>query len=572
MNTLNKSTLLALSLLSTALAHADRTSMAVTGQRFISNASEATIDGLVSDGYRMHDIEITSTSPLRFAGSFVKNEGAYEKAWWWTANKTHAQLAAFMAERNARMIDMEITTVNGQKRYAGTFIKNVGDDQANWQAVENLTWAQLQNAVNAYNGRIIDLDVQASNAGNRFSAVMVKNTGSHFKNFTYFSGRTLAQVNQLVGQSGQQLIDLERINGTTFAGVLESNPGWISWYQVGRTWDQLQRDQQQFNARVADIEHYSQNGALRYNYILINNCNALETRVGQLLRNGTDGVRGFYIRRVGGPRLAQLMADYRFYPASSIKMLEHMYWSWRVQNGLSQNTNVRIYTNHTADTHPANSLFANQSLITTQQNMMFNSSNQDANALQEAASPWNGANGRSVIMTFAQNVLGLDNDIQLNHKFADGGMSNNPYNVATGREYGLMMEKATDGSVFNANGFAYLRNNMLNETSNASFANGVRAIANQEGALLGMTQPEINTWWAQVRLIWKGGNNGTTNVSSVAHAILPMMANGRVQMRAYVLNAFIESAQNNTFGANGASATILPELLREEIRAGLASW
>jgi len=329
----------------------------------------------------------------------------------------------------------------------------------------------------------------------------------------------------------------------------------------------------QYNARAVDVDRFTVNGSSRYNYVLINNCNALETRVGQMMRTGSDGKMGFYVRQVGGPRLGQLMADYRFYPASTIKLLEHMYWSWRVQNGLSQNTNVTTYPQTSQnDIHANNETTSIKSLIAAQQNMMYNSSNVDANALQDAAGGGNGVTGRNAIMSFAENVVGLDDDIQLNHKLADGGMSNNPYNMATGREYGLMMEKATDGSIYDLNGFAYLRANMLNETFNSGFRAGLRTILNQEGALAGKSNAQINNYWSLVRVLWKGGNNGTTNISSVGHAILPKNENGRVQMRQYVLSAFIEGATNNTFGGGGASNVLLPELLREQIRAGIQSW
>ncbi len=555
------------------LAMADRTSTDEIQQRFASNATEATMDEVIGDGYRLIDLEITSTSPLRFGGAFVKNTGSYKKDWWWTANKSHEGMEEFIKDHNARPIDIEINTVDGKKRYAGTFIKNAGDDKVDWMAFEELDFDQLKKKQDEYDGRIIDLDVRSTKDGRRFSGVMIKNTGKFKKGHVFFSNKSASEIKKMASDNKMQLVDIERIDDDSFAGVLESNPGAPWWFLVGRTWEQLQQDQAQFNSRVIDIERVEVNGKARYDYILINNCNPLETRVGEMLRDGANGVRGFYLRQIGGDVLAKLLPDYRFYPASSIKMLEHMYWTYQVdKKGLAQNTNIKIYTNHTNDTHPNSDTFTLQSLIQTQQSMMFNSSNVAANALQDAAANGDGAKGRAAIMKFAKDILGLDDDIQLNHKLADGGISNDPHNMMSGRESGLMMEKAVDGSVYSANGFTYLHDNMLNETNNSGLSSGLRGVVNQEGQKLGLSNSEINDYWSRVRLMWKGGNNGTAQITSVAYAALPFKSGNRIGSKRYVMCAFVEQSTTNTFGAGGASGTILPELLRDTVRDGLKGW
>jgi hypothetical protein len=554
-------------------ALANRTSTVETDHRYGANLSVSDINGLVADGFRMHDIEVTQASPLRFSASFVKNSGSYAKAWWWTADKTAAELLAFMNERNARCIDLEVYTVNGSRRYAGTFILNSGDDAVGSQLFEQYTFNQLQSQLNAYNGRLIDLDVRDSKGERRYSGVMIKNSGAFAKSSVFFGNRTKAEVDQLVAQTGMQLVDLERIASNRYAGIMESNPGAAWWYQVGRSWSQLQMDVGQFGARVADIERYSLNGENRYNAILINNSNALETRVGQQMRAGTDGITGFYARQVGGPILAELLPDFRFYPASTIKMIQHMYWCDRIDQGLSALSNIRIYNNSTADTHGVSDPFTLRSIQLTQRNMMLVSSNSDANALQDAAANYNGVAGRKAIMDFAYDVVGLDADIQLNHKFADGGIQNDPYNKGTAREFSRMMERAMDGTFLSPEGTTYLRANMLNESNNSGLRNGLRTVVFQEGQAAGRTNANILNYWNLVELNWKSGNNGTTNVSSAGWVRLPFVgSNGRIGLRTYVASGFIEGASVNAFGFDGIATTAMPELLREQVRATMATF
>ena len=43
-----------------------------------------------------------------------------------------------------------------------------------------------------------------------------------------------------------------------------------------------------------------------YSFVMINNSNDITSRVGELLRNGTDGTKGLYLKEVNGTVLANL--------------------------------------------------------------------------------------------------------------------------------------------------------------------------------------------------------------------------------------------------------------------------
>jgi hypothetical protein len=74
-------------------------------------------------------------------------------------------------------------------------------------------------------------------------------------------------------------------------------------------------------------------------------------------------------------------------------------------------------------------------------------------------------------------------------------------------------------------------------------------------------------------LNWKSGNNGTTNVSSAGWVRLPFVgSNGRIGLRTYVASGFIEGASVNAFGFDGIATTAMPELLREQVRATMATF
>lgn len=569
------SSIFCLALCAATSAWADRNNQTPTEERVASNVSEAEIDNLVEQGFRMHDIEVVSTSPYRFTGSFVRNSGTYAKAWWWTADKSFAEIESFAKSRNARITDLEVYVVNGQRRFAATMIANTGADASGWWIFDNVSFKDLEIIADDLNARVYDIEVRETSQDRRYSGVLVSNSGSKKKGWLAFANRTAAELSALIASKKMRLVDIERAPSGRFSGVLESDSArW--WYQTNRTWEEMNLAAGQFGARVLDVERRVVDGQSRFDYILINNCNALTIRMGDILRAGTDGVRGFYLRQIGGQTLGALLPDFQFYPASSIKVLEHFYYSYRMDAlGMSPLTLVPIYSDHLNDTHPANgsTIVNNQILQTTLQQMMVNSNNQSTNALQDFAGNGNGVNGRTAINTFKQNFLGLGDSFRIHHKFGGLGEDNDPANVATLRNFGLLYEAASDGSVISDNGFTTFRANMLSEANNTGLRLGVNTVIQQEGQSLGMTAAQINQFTAQVLTCWKPGNwEGSRFVVNAGWVELPALdPRGRPSPCQYVVGAFIHDSANNTFGT-AVSIPILAESMREEIRKALQTW
>lgn len=568
------STIFGLSFALCGSAFGNRDSSEITDHRYVANASVQTVKELIDDGFRLHDIEITSAEPMRISGSFVKNSGSYAKGWWWTTDKSFGELMDFAKDHNARPLDIEAYEVKGKRKFAGTFISNTGSDAVEWKIFDSKSFNEVDELTSQFHGRIIDVDGEVSGSSRTYSGVMIKNSGAFNKPWLFFANRTGKEVEKLISQNKMQLSDIERVQNDSYSGILEkSNDAW--WWQVGKTWEEMQVSVKQFGARVIDIERYEVNGKALFDYVLINNSNDLETRIGNLLRSSTDGARGFYLREVGGSLLGDLMADYKFYPASSIKTIENAYWAYRVDKfGQLPTFQVPVYANDGADTHPKTEKTKMQSLLVTQQNMMWNSSNADTNALQDAAGSGNGVTGRQAIDQFKTSVLGLDGDLKINHKFGVLGPKSDVPNVGTLREYGRLYEVITGGTVFSASGFNYLRSTMLNESNNSGLTVGLRNVVIQEGTALGMNQAQRTAFFNAARFIWKSGNfNGTTYISCAAEVELPFKnKRGGMDVHRYVVAAFADEVTKTTFGTGSMSGTVLPEILRGEVRKAMATW
>jgi D-alanyl-D-alanine carboxypeptidase len=57
----------------------------------------------------------------------------------------------------------------------------------------------------------------------------------------------------------------------------------------------------------------------------------LHVSVASFLRLNTDGTTGFYLKRVGGNVIMNQNESFIFYPASTIKVMEHLHAMRRVQ-------------------------------------------------------------------------------------------------------------------------------------------------------------------------------------------------------------------------------------------------
>lgn len=575
MNRITPYTLPILALGAVAMAHADRDTESPVAHMYASNRTVAEIEAIIADGFRMHDIEVSSVDPYRLSGSFVKNTGDYAKTWWWTANRTGTDFTNFHSSRGARCLDIERTVTPAGVRYSGTFIRNAGADARPWWIFENLTMAQAQSLANTRNARLTDVDMMGTVSGvRRYVGIMIGNAAPNNRTWGAFDGLTSTQVTQLLS-GNRRFTDIENVGPDRYSGIWEGRNGRLSWLRFGRTWEQLQFDARQRKARVIDIERTLVSGQSRFDYILMNNANPIETQVGEYVRNSTNGTVGFYLKRLNGPVIAQLMESEPFYPASTIKVLEHAWASYRVGRfNLPVNTPVRNYNDHTSDTHPANgsTVAFTLPLSTVARRMMINSDNQATNAIQDFAGNANGVAGRTAINTFKASVLGLNADVHLWHKFGAGGPANNPANRGTAEQMAEIYRLAMSTDLLGANGRIFFLGNMLNHTNNSGLMTAVNQVVNQEAASLGMSNAQRDQFRAQIAAAWKAGNwAGSQWVSNAGWLRLPYrMPNGTVSSRTYVMCAYIDNATTNN--VSSISIEVLGELLRGEIRMALDSF
>jgi hypothetical protein len=74
---------------------------------WMHDATAATVDARIAEGYRLFRLNVASASPLRFSAAFVRNEGLYARnGAGWAHGRTRAQVLAISADPARRIVDV----------------------------------------------------------------------------------------------------------------------------------------------------------------------------------------------------------------------------------------------------------------------------------------------------------------------------------------------------------------------------------------------------------------------------------------------------------------------------------
>ena len=296
-------------------------------------------------------------------------------------------------------------------------------------------------------------------------------------------------------------------------------------------------------------------------------------QLGHTFLNNTDGTFGYYLKRVGGGVMESYNATFAFYPASTIKVLQHLHAMRAVDAGTvnlaSTLLNVCIASTNCTDNANTVALcggaMAIENLNFALGRMMINSDNEDTNAVQELFGAGTPSAGRAAMNNTAWNTVGMSNSTALQHKFNCGNVSNNPYNTLTLADAGLLYEQTmTNDAVLPEPERTTFVQIMLNDNNDNSLVVAINAIIDQEAALIEMPPADVQAVKNGMQFAHKAGNIGTAYESDAGWFSLPV--NGGADARDYVFGHFVDAATSNTLPSFDARSS---ELLRTAIRESL---
>ncbi|MFH1331187.1 MAG: serine hydrolase [Actinomycetota bacterium] len=270
----------------------------------------------------------------------------------------------------------------------------------------------------------------------------------------------------------------------------------------------------------------------------------------------TGGTYGLRILHIGGDVVASLNPDHAFYPASSLKVLQHLHairWvAAQSDPAAALATPIPIYE----DTCTGQGTSWTEPLAVVLEAMMVDSDNQRANAVQDHF-------GRAAINVTAVDVVGTSGTL-LAHRFGCGGPQNDPANRSTARDLSRIYEQVALRETLDGEAVDMFTSLMLGPAW-PSLESAVSA----EGETLGLEPATVEAFRAGIELAYKAGWWGT-DLSVGGLLRLPSAVCEGNPPRAYTFAAFVDGADAVADGFD--LKDLVTVVLREEIRAALLDF
>ena len=567
---------------STAAGIDDRENTDGTGWAVYEHQSIAqVVTTATNNNLRVVDLFPESTiSPSEFTATYVSNSGSYARTWWILANVSTSDLLTFVLQNNARITVMKTLdnpAAPGDVRFYAVMISNTGADAKTWWFYKSQTTGQLTALWQANNARIVQVNSYMENGAKKYSAVMISNTGADQRGWFWWVDASPAAIAGHLSNPSSRLTDMDIDLMTGNYNVVITNcsstcPMW--WYYINVPTSNLLNLAFQDGARIIDANSVSGCGDRCWSFILINNSNAITSRVGQILRSSTDGTVGLLLKEVNGPVLANLMDGTVFEPASTLKAAVHLSVARRLQAGIFKTTDlIPKYNLPASGSCPSNTASGSETIAIADQEMMFHSDNTRTRELAD----YIGTSNLNLMLS----SLGMSHTA-INHVIGCGGPIENQ---TTLDDLAHLYEGVANASFVDIARRTYFFNH---EAGKAQFqaegydwtglwSTDIPKLINQE-APVGMSQAVKASFQKHMELAYKAGNYNICidnacnalkyHISIFGYALIPSCHTAPKQ---FVFGVYIYNATNPVNSGNAFTAT-KAELLREQIHIGLSNW
>ncbi|HEY6076154.1 MAG TPA: serine hydrolase, partial [Gaiella sp.] len=314
----------------------------------------------------------------------------------------------------------------------------------------------------------------------------------------------------------------------------------------------------------------------------------ITTRVMGILNAAGSGTTGMYVKEVGGPVIAAQNEGFAFGPASSIKVLLHLYLHERVQAGAAAFTDDVTLFSGTSGSCPNGAMnLGTEDAIDSAEKMMKVSDNPATRAQYEHWAP-----APATINAFATS-LGLTQTQFMNYIGCDTGDPAVDGNTASLTDLGAIYEGVADGSVISGAIRDSFYDNMSGRQQFEDDGFDFTGIWNVLVAMVeaekpaGMPNELRDDFVDGMTANHKGGSYAscagmnclqrTQWLSWAGSAVFPTCESNTFSTRSYVWGAFIHGSVDNSYNgmstpADAAFTNVRAEPVREQMNAALAGF
>jgi|JI10StandDraft_1071094.scaffolds.fasta_scaffold52194_4 hypothetical protein len=282
----------------------------------------------------------------RLAARMVPNSGSYVApgGWWWYYGLTASDLESKLRANSARLIDITPYDIGGGTiRFAAVMVSNTGSAARSWTWLFGATPTAISAQV-SQGRRLVDLDNYLVNGARRYTAVFVSNTGADQKSWQYWFNQSTDAVSAKVSAFTGRIVKLDRNPDGTYNFVQVKNTGsdqthWWWYHGMSSIGDLVDHATQLAARPVSIVSFLNSSGQRRYSAAYIDNANDSTRRVSNLynktfsVAGGFKGIWAAHLKEVGGSTQVSLNNGRGVETASAAKVVHLLHAMRQVEFG-----------------------------------------------------------------------------------------------------------------------------------------------------------------------------------------------------------------------------------------------
>ena len=494
----------------------------------------------------------------------------------WRNGLTAAQVNSQLSNHTARPISVQGYGTSSGLRFAVVMVDN-SDTKFKAYSWWYGSASFINSHVTASNRLISFSSIQGTSS---YVGVFTNNTGTNATGWWWYYGKSTSQISTLLANNHARLVDLDRSANGTYNVVMYANSSTRWYWYYGQSISTAVARANQQGERIIDVTPYFVRGVKYFAVVSTNNLNSLSGKLWGIVAPTIDsGSYGFYLKQVGGSTLAGVQSSLKYEPASALKVLYHA--KSIHQQALGSTTDSTVITYHYNPADSTNGGICPDDYASTSTTnlknadtlMMQNSDNRMTRGILEKYT-------KASMLSYATS-LGLTST-SINHNI--GCPTSATHNYTTLVDLGRIYEAFQNSTVTSsATWKTQFRSRMLNQSNYSGFKNLICPIVSQEATSLGKSATVATNFCNAMTFIAKGGDYayGGSLPRTEAHddfwlSSVPYKFRGVLAPKFFLLGEFVDNVHIDSTGEfdtmNAARSKLKQEALRPYIRAALTTW
>ncbi len=208
--------------------------------------------------WRLYNLKIDHNTG-NIAGAYVKSTGACGTVsndvsnWRFFGAFSGDRLQKEVDKTNERILDLDVSMMDGKPAYAALLMPNTGSEQKAWWWYAGVPFDTLDAKITENKARLVDISKYRVGKQWRYAGVMIANQGPDAKAWWYYDNVDPTFVEAELKKNNARLTNIEVDRNGKWTVIMEQSQGEPWWWYYGQSWNQVQKLAHQNNARIIDL-------------------------------------------------------------------------------------------------------------------------------------------------------------------------------------------------------------------------------------------------------------------------------------------------------------------------------